>query len=124
MVQVRRKHFLAHRLIWMLVHGPIPPGMEIDHIDHDHTNNRIDNLRLVTRKENMRNQARYPTNKTGVNGVRLLPHGRYQARIHIDGHEKSLGNFKTLEEAAAARAAADRLYGFHPNHGKEVRAAA
>ena len=45
----------AHRIIWEMHHGPIPEGMEIDHINHVTDDNRIENLRLVTRKENCKN---------------------------------------------------------------------
>lgn len=43
----------GHRLVWETFNGDIPNGFEIDHIDNDKTNNRLDNLRLVTRSENM-----------------------------------------------------------------------
>lgn len=43
-----------HRVIWELHNGPVPDGLEIDHIDADKSNNRIDNLQLLTRKENLR----------------------------------------------------------------------
>jgi len=46
---------LLHRLVYELFVGEIPKGYEIDHIDNDRTNNRIDNLRIVTHKENLNN---------------------------------------------------------------------
>lgn len=44
----------AHRLMWEAVHGPIPPGLEIDHRNGRKGDNRIRNLDLVTRRENVR----------------------------------------------------------------------
>ncbi len=44
----------AHRVCWVTHHGPIPPGLELDHVDGDKTNNQITNLRLVTHAENIR----------------------------------------------------------------------
>lgn len=44
----------AHRLIWETVHGPIPSGLEIDHRNGRKSDNRIVNLDLVTRQENVR----------------------------------------------------------------------
>jgi len=49
----KQHSLLAHRVIWLLVHGEVPPeGMEIDHIDGNPENNRIDNLRVVSHTEN------------------------------------------------------------------------
>ena len=44
-----------HRLVYEAFKGEIPEGMEIDHIDRNKRNNNPDNLRVVTRKENMNN---------------------------------------------------------------------
>ena len=41
-----------HRAIWTTVNGPIPQGLEVNHIDENKSNNSIDNLNLLTRKEN------------------------------------------------------------------------
>ncbi|HHA2400756.1 TPA: HNH endonuclease signature motif containing protein [Stenotrophomonas maltophilia] len=46
----------AHRLVWEAVHGPVPKRMEVDHLDGDASNNRLDNLQLVTGSENRRLQ--------------------------------------------------------------------
>lgn len=58
------KTWYVHRLVWEVVHGPIPAGMEIDHLDADPANNRLCNLQLVTGQQNRllqreRNLARY-----------------------------------------------------------------
>lgn len=45
---------LAHRIVWEAVHGPIPDGLEINHKNGVKTDNRIDNLELVTKSENLR----------------------------------------------------------------------
>ena len=49
--------YYLHRFIWEYINGPIPPFMEIDHIDRDKDNNSILNLRLVTKSENMKNRV-------------------------------------------------------------------
>lgn len=45
----------VHRLVWETFKGEIPEGMQIDHIDGNPENNRLDNLRCVTPKENSNN---------------------------------------------------------------------
>lgn len=71
--QVRKqgKLQLVHRVIWELHYGPIESGKFIDHIDGDRTNNRLDNLRLVSRTANARNCATRHDNTSGTVGVTL-----------------------------------------------------
>ncbi|HAS2179698.1 TPA: HNH endonuclease [Salmonella enterica subsp. enterica] len=52
---MRKKVYLVHRVIWEIHNGKIPDGMEVDHIDHNKLNNNIENLRLVSKKENHKN---------------------------------------------------------------------
>ena len=47
-----KKHMRVHRLVYMAHVGAIPEGMQINHKDEDKTNNCIDNLELMTNKEN------------------------------------------------------------------------
>ena len=54
-VTIDGKSKLAHRVMWEVFNGKIPEGMEIDHINTDRLDNRIDNLRLVTPSENKNN---------------------------------------------------------------------
>lgn len=51
------KFKLGHRVIWEMLKGDIPDGLEIDHINRIRDDNRIENLRLVTRLENMHNKG-------------------------------------------------------------------
>lgn len=44
-----------HRVIWYFFNGAVPENMEIDHIDGNKDNNNLENLRIVTRKENCNN---------------------------------------------------------------------
>jgi hypothetical protein len=52
-VWVSGKMMLIHRVIWVLHFGEIPDGLQINHIDNEPSNNHIDNLELVTARENM-----------------------------------------------------------------------
>jgi hypothetical protein len=104
-----RKH-LAHRLAWLYVHG-VWPTHQIDHINGDHSDNRIANLRDVPprlNKENLRKAQR--NNRVGVLGVRALIGGapRWTAGICVDGERRYLGTFYSLDEAQAAYLKAKR----------------
>ena|SRR6186713_240768 len=49
----KRKSFYVHRLV-MIAFSPIDfSGLEVNHIDHDKSNNKLDNLEWVTHKENL-----------------------------------------------------------------------
>lgn len=69
---IRNKSFLCHRLIWEKVVGEIPDGFQIDHIDQNPLNNRIENLRVVRGEENVRNKRRYKTSNGLPSGVNLF----------------------------------------------------
>lgn len=108
----------VHRIAWGMVNGEIPEGMEIDHENQIRTDNRIFNLRLVSRKENMKNKSIYKNNSTGVSGVVWEPKkSLFRARIQVDGKRISLGRYKTLDLAIKAQEAGRAKYGFHQNHG-------
>ena len=50
--------FCEHRCVWVWLNGAIPDGYEINHIDAERGNNRIENLELVTHSENMRHAVK------------------------------------------------------------------
>ena len=96
--------YTVSRIIWEIHHGPIPDGLEIDHIDRDRTNDKIDNLRLATRAENLANKGDYSNNTSGYKGVNFNKTvGKWQARANTSGKRISLGYFETIEEAIDAR---------------------
>lgn len=58
-INSRGKHVgSAHRMIWESVHGPIPEGLQINHINGVKADNRIANLELVTPSENAKHAYR------------------------------------------------------------------
>jgi hypothetical protein len=71
-VRVSGRLTLVHRVIWELLNGEIPDGMFIDHIDQNKLNNDIQNLRLVTKASNNRNQKLRVDSSSGVVGVNRL----------------------------------------------------
>lgn len=64
------KRFLVHRLVLKAFVGEPDEGQECRHIDGDHTNNRIDNLRWGTHTENMRDKVHHGTNTEGAKHYR------------------------------------------------------
>lgn len=100
----------AHRVAWAMANG-VWPEHDVDHINGDRTDNRLCNLRLATRSENLRNKRRFPKNRSGYVGVSFCEtRKKWNARIGINGVYKNLGYFETKESAAAARAKAERVY--------------
>lgn len=107
-----------HRMAWIYVYGNIPYGYEIDHINHDRSDNRISNLRAVEQAENKRNCSLSSNNKSGFNGV-FFDSSRNLYLVTVG--KKFIGRYKTLDEAVEKRKEAENKQGFHINHGiKEV----
>ena len=79
-----------------------PQGVEVDHINGDGLDNRRDNLRLCSRKENQRNKRVTPHSSKYKGVTWNTSHGKWQARIRIDGRQKHLGYF--TDEIDAGRA--------------------
>ena len=106
--------YLAHRIIWLYVTGEWP-DLEIDHINRRPWDNRFSNLRHVTGYQNQRNQALHRNNKSGYPGVHWRPKlGKYLVRIG----PRYVGVYPTKLQAIAARAAANKLYGYAAGHGR------
>ncbi len=108
-----------HRVIWEMHHGEIPKGMQIDHVDGDGENNRLENLRLVDQSENSKNRPMQKSNKTGVVGVYWHSAARkWQASISYGGKKYDLGRYDDFGEAVSVRHKAEVDNQFHENHGR------
>ena len=88
--------YLAHRLAWFFIRGAWPES-DIDHVNGIRTDNRIENLRMITRSENLQNQRGPKSNNTsGFLGVSWDKHGRkWVAQITILGKQTYIGSFPT-----------------------------
>lgn len=110
---VNRKLYKTHRLAWLYVYGYFPEH-QIDHINRIRTDNRIDNLREVSRSCNLRNSKIRSTNTSGIIGVIWNKHAKkWRADIHDQNHKLVyIGIFTSLLEAAKARYEAEVKYGY------------
>lgn len=92
----------AHRVAWVIAMGEWPP-VEIDHINLVRTDNRLANLRLATKKQNMRNRKSLAGSSSTYLGVTWhKSRQKWQASVEVDGRCKYLGLHG--DEASAARA--------------------
>jgi hypothetical protein len=114
-VRLNGKFYLAHRLAWRLYHGDWPE-FEIDHINGDPADNRIENLRVCTTAENRRNMPRRKNKTSKYTGVRKT---RDKWSVVIDGLYR--GFFDDEDAAGAYAATIYAEIGFHPNHGRTER---
>lgn len=119
-IQLNGKHYRAHRLAWLYIYGEWPKD-QIDHINHVIDDNRIENLRAVSRIENQRNRKRNKNNTSGYHGVHwCAAANKWAARIKTNGKVRHLGVFENKDDAIAIRKQAEKDNGFHPNHGAQV----
>lgn len=117
-VRLGFKTFRSHRIVWLMHHDKWPE-CEIDHINGNRSDNRIENLRDVSCYENQKNKKRSSRNKSGVAGVYWLEKERaWRAYISLDKKLKHLGHFRVFDDAVAARKAAEAQNGYHQNHGR------
>lgn len=96
-ITINRRKYHEHRLAWILYYKEKPKGI-IDHIDGNKTNNSINNLRVVTNRENQQNMCCH--RKGNLPGcIFIEKSNRWRARIYINGKSKHLGYYATEEEA-------------------------
>ena len=95
----------VHKIVAMafLNHSPCKWNAVIDHIDGDGQNNRVDNLQILTNRENISKGYSTKDKSSKYVGVyKLKSSGKYRARIWIKGRFENLGTFDTEEEAGKA----------------------
>lgn len=99
-LNVKGRSYLIHRLAWLYVYGELPEG-DIDHINGDPKDNRIQNLRCATRQQNCWNRKKAANNTSGFKGVSFCKRtGLYVAQAKQDGRVVVLGRFSTPEDAS------------------------
>jgi len=93
-IEINKKQYYSHRLIYIYHNGEINNKLHIGHIDRDKSNNSIENLRLATQQE-----IRFNYNAKGYYFHKLS--NKFMAQIMANGKQISLGYFSTEEDARA-----------------------
>jgi len=106
-VSINHKQYQVHNIIYNYHHGFIKRGFSVDHIDRNHLNNDIKNMRIATPRTQALN--RNSTNPTP--GVTFRKDSqRWRSVICVNGVRINLGSFKTLDEAVHSRTKANKHY--------------
>jgi len=112
-VQLDDKSYLTHRISYYMGAGVEPE--QVDHINGVKDDNRLENLRSVSSRENSLNQKKRSTNTSGVMGVTYhIVKEKWQARLS----QVYLGTFSDKVDAIYARYYAEVDAGYHTNHGR------
>ena len=106
--------FYAHRVAWAIHCGEWPEH-DIDHINGIRSDNRICNLRAVSRSENLKNRMISSNNTSGTMGVSYSKHHKLWSVTIGDNH---IGWFSSKEDAVTARKEAETRLNYHENHGR------
>ena len=119
----KMKSFQVHQLVAMAFLNHVPCGhkLVVDHMDDNHLNNNLDNLQVVTNRENLSKDKKGGSSKyVGVSWNKI--NKKWRAYIHTGGKRKHLGSFTNELEASEAYKKA--LYNFEnglPIERKEVK---
>lgn len=94
----------AHRVSWEWANGPIPNGMEIDHLCWNPACVNPSHMRIATRSMNNQNlSGAYTNSKSGVRGVSWNKSRRtWEAKAAVNGKSYHIGYFATQGEADTA----------------------
>jgi hypothetical protein len=119
-MMVDLKPYPTHHLVWLMHHGELPEqGYDVDHINMDRSDNRIENLRLATRSQNMMNMPAHVDSKSGIKGVSWREDTKkWSVRVTIgNGVYKSFGSYDNLELAElVAQEAREKYHGEFARH--------
>lgn len=131
-VSRNNKVVYLHRLIWEELIGPIPTGMQVDHINRNRTDNRLCNLRLVTIQDNRKNMSKRSDNTSGITGVSYWA-AQNAYRASVGKYPNGSTKFKMFSVLKYGKQAAFQLacearkkalahlaanYGYTPDHGR------
>lgn len=100
-----KKYFKTHNLVWIAFKGPVPPGLELNHMDGIKTNSRLNNLEAITKSENMRHAVRIGLR----NSIPIVVHGERNGRSKLT--EADIVAIRTGTRYPGYNAAMSKKYG-------------
>lgn len=114
--KIHGEHWCVHKLIYLYHYGVVPD--QLDHINRDSIDNRIENLRPANPTENTCNRSLFSNNTSGCKGVSWNKRNKkWQSYVSIKTKRKHLGYFEDLELADFVSTEARDLYhGKYANH--------
>ena len=101
------ERLMAHRIVYFLHTGEQP--RLLDHVNRVKSDNRIENLRACTRRENVHNSGLYSSNTSGIKGV-YWDGRHWRARMWVNGSQLSFYHGPSKEQAIRARLLAEIEY--------------
>lgn len=120
-IQLFGNVIVEHRVIWLHYYGYMPKSHEhIDHINHNEYDNRIQNLRLVSQKENNRNLSLRKDNALGITGIYEIKtrQGKVSYVAEIKSNNKRYcKQSMDINKLILWRKQMETQLGFHTNHG-------
>lgn len=115
-IRIKNKQLLEHRIIFMLHHGYMPK--EIDHINNNSLNNKIENLREASTTENQQNATVRTDNTSGIKGVSWDKRNKkWKVQAKVNGKPKYFGLYADIELAdLVAQEARNKYHGEFARH--------
>jgi hypothetical protein len=116
-ITIGNRIYRAHRIIFLYHYGYLPT--EIDHIDNDRLNNKIENLRPATRSQNLTNKGLSNKNTSGAKNVSWdKSRNKWEVQMYVNKKKTFVGRFDDLEVAKTmAIAFRKQHHGEFANHG-------
>jgi hypothetical protein len=111
---------LVHRVVWTMFNRQLEKGEDIDHINGNRADNRIENLRLCSRTENLRNAQKRKDNQSGFKNVNWNAlTNSWRVKFAVDGKSKCFGLYLDKDEAVEVSKIVRRcLHGQFANDGE------
>lgn len=111
-VRMNGKFYAAHRIVWLLHNDFLP--RDVDHIDGNPLNNKIENLRAATRQQNAYNSKKPSNNTSGYKNVIWHKNSKkWQVLMRVDGKMRWFGTY--FDKEVANFVAETMRYKYHKN---------